>query len=184
MYKRFLTGHWRFWSRGFSRSTYGGLTRLKPRLRSPYVDFARLWRSHAHYGAAAPQSGHQRGRRRCRRGVLRPRGTGCDMGAYEAKWAAITGALDYQFFMNDGSEGAGTYWLLANRRNVDEVGGKDAWGFQPTQQRFVLQYNPGVSCNALTLVRFIAPLSMQGSRLCRDGSGNAGAVLATYNPGE
>ena len=37
-----LTGLWRFWEWRLQPAHIWGLTRLKPRLRSPYVDFARL----------------------------------------------------------------------------------------------------------------------------------------------
>ncbi|MCB0059159.1 MAG: DUF11 domain-containing protein, partial [Caldilineaceae bacterium] len=109
------------------------------------------------------------------RGVPRPQGVACDMGAYEADWPATLLTLNYRYRMNNGSSGVGTYWLLANSTFVDESNGLGVWAFQPTPSpRLFLQYNPGFACNAFSIGVFTSPEQVFGPRVCRDGSGTVG----------
>lgn len=116
------------------------------------------------------------------RGVARPKGAGCDIGAYERE--PIVLRLDYQYGTNDGSMGTGRYTLLADNTFVDEQNGSGIWQYQPTPSpRLALQYNPGFACNALSIGNFTGPGQVQGWRLCRDGSGVIGLWTGTVATG-
>lgn len=116
------------------------------------------------------------------RGVARPKGAGCDIGAYERETIVLQ--LDYQYGANDGSMGTGRYTLLADNTFVDEQNGSGIWQYQPTPSpRLVLQYNPEFACNALSIGNFTGPGQVQGWRLCRDGSGVIGLWTGTVVTG-
>ena len=66
------------------------------------------------------------------RGVARPQGNECDIGAYESNWATTTLALNYVFGLSDGNSGIGRFALLADGTYVDANGDIGVWSFQPT----------------------------------------------------
>ena len=79
--------------------------------------------------------------------------------------------MNYQYQMNDGSSGQGTYWLYAGLRFVDESERTGYWFFPPTNvPRFIFRYDSGMACDALSIGVYMQPRVYQGSRLCRDGS--------------
>jgi hypothetical protein len=117
------------------------------------------------------------------RGVARPQGPSCDIGAYEAQWAATVLTLDYQYQMNDSSAGTGTYALLADGAYVDERGQTGTWLFQSGPPRLILQYNSGFACEALSVGRFVSSTQVRGPRTCQDGSGVSGFWIGTIASG-
>lgn len=116
---------------------------------------------------------------RDQRGVLRPQEAVCDMGAYEAEWAAVSFDISYQYWLNDGSSGTGRYWLLADGQYVDGLSQTGSWSFQPSPARFLLQADAGTACDQLAIGRFISPTQLFGFQICQDGSGNAGIWLGS-----
>ncbi len=111
------------------------------------------------------------------RGVARPQGAACDMGAYEAVQSLL--ALQYVYAMNDGSAGSGVYELWPNGLFTDDGGGTGTWQYVPgTPQRLMLRYDAGQNCTALSIGQFISPTNIRGSRFCRDGSGGVGVWFA------
>ena len=107
------------------------------------------------------------------RGIPRPQGDNCDIGAYE--WVGIALRIVYQYWMNDGSRDQGRYTLLADGSYVDGYSATGLWRFQPTPSpRLLLRYDPGLSCNALSVGYFVSRTELRGWRLCRDGSGAIG----------
>lgn len=84
--------------------------------------------------------------------------------------------MNYQYQMNDGSSGQGTYWLYPGLRFLDESGRTGYWLFPPTNvPRFFFRYDPGMACDALSAGIYMQPHVYQGARLCRDGSGVYGS---------
>lgn len=55
------------------------------------------------------------------------------------------------------------------------------WLYQPTNNRIILSYPAGQSCQALLLGLFTSPTTAQGIIFCRDGSGLSGVWQATAN---
>lgn len=107
------------------------------------------------------------------RGVARPKGLGCDRGAYEA--VNILVRMNYQYWMNDGSADNGRYTLLADATYVDESSRTGVWQYQATPApRLLLRYDPGFGCRALSIGYFTAPGQVRGWRICQDGSGAVG----------
>ena len=54
------------------------------------------------------------------RGVARPQGPRCDIGAFEAVYETMS--LTHQYWMNDGSSGSGVFSLLTDGSFADDVG--------------------------------------------------------------
>ena len=107
------------------------------------------------------------------RGVARPKGAACDIGAVEM--VGIADRLDYQYWLNDGRRGSGRYTLLADATYVDESGLTGMWAYLPGAAEGIwLRYGAGLVCDALSVGQFITPQQVRGVRLCRDGSGAAG----------
>ncbi len=126
--------------------------------------------------AAAPVHGVDQ------RGVVRPQGAVCDIGAYEANWATTVRAYTTQYFLNNGTSGSGRYALLAGGQYVDEIGHTGTWTFQTGPPRFTFIAAPGTNCDLRAVGRFISATQLYGSRVCQDGSGLAGVWLGTQVP--
>jgi hypothetical protein len=60
------------------------------------------------------------------RGVTRPQGAACDIGAYEGDWAPVALTLATAFDFN-GQQRLGTLWLMADGRSVDQNARIGAW---------------------------------------------------------
>ncbi len=116
------------------------------------------------------------------RGVARPQGPRCDIGAFEAVYETM--ALAHQYWMNDGSSGSGVFSLLTDGSFTDDVGGTGAWSFLPTPPRVLLQYDAGFACDALLTGKFLTDSQVQGLRLCQDGSGIRGVWQAAPGTGQ
>jgi hypothetical protein len=108
------------------------------------------------------------------RGTVRPFGATCDIGAYEARWAPTTLALDTLFLLSNGASGTGRFTLLSDSRFVDLSGLGGTWLVQPPAT-LVLVYDPSSACRGLWLGSFTTPSQVQGKQYCLDGSGIVGA---------
>ncbi len=91
-------------------------------------------------------------------------------------------SVAYQYAMNDGSNGTGTYLLYGDLTFADGAG-SGLWRFLPTPARLLLRHNPGSSCQALSIGWFSSPTTVRGYRLCQDGSGVVGVWRGTLGPG-
>lgn len=94
-------------------------------------------------------------------------------------------ALSFQYFMNDGGNGSGFYYLADGGTFVDDVGTAGIWNFNPDTNRYFLYYNTGANCGALSLGTY-DPVSTQvrGIRSCTDGSGVLGVWFGRLLPAE
>ena len=121
------------------------------------------------------------------RGVVRPQGAECDIGAYESNWATTTLALNYVFGLSDGSSGIGRFALLADGTYVDANGDTGVWSFQPTPPILFLRYDAGLACDAFFIGGFVSAGQVRGLQLCQDDSGVTGlwigAVTASIENG-
>ena len=113
------------------------------------------------------------------RGVARPQGTSCDIGAYEADWAPLTLALDTQYFLNDESSGQGRYALLTPGQYVDEFGFTGSWFFLSSPARLLFLADPGTNCDLVALGTFASATQLVGLRICQDGSGLGGLWIGS-----
>ena len=118
------------------------------------------------------------------RGLVRPRGTDCDIGAYEADWAPLILTLDTQYFLNDGSSGQGRYALLTPNQYVDEFGFTGSWFFLTSPARLLFQADPGTNCDLVALGTFFSATQLVGGRVCQDGSGLGGLWTGTIPSAE
>jgi len=106
------------------------------------------------------------------RGVPRPQGPRCDIGAYETIYEVAS--LAHEYWMNDGSSGSGTFSLLTDGSFTDNLGETGSWGFLPSPGRLLLAYESGIACEALLPARLLPDNQVRGLRLCQDGSGVRG----------
>lgn len=117
------------------------------------------------------------------RGVARPKGAACDIGAVEM--VEIADRLDYDYWLNDGRRGSGCFTLLADATYVDESGLTGMWAYLPgAPEKIWLRYGAGLACDALSVGQFITPQQVRGVRLCRDGSGAAGVWVGARGYGD
>ena len=86
--------------------------------------------------------------------------------------------LSYTYQMNNGTSGSGFATLLAGQTFVDNGTGGN-WTFLSNPARIYLQYSGGANCAARVLGYFTGPTTLQGYRLCQDGSGAVGIWNAT-----
>lgn len=84
--------------------------------------------------------------------------------------------LSYTYNMNNGTSGAGFYTLLSGQTFVDNGTG-GSWTFLSNPARIYLQYSGGANCAARAIGYFTSPTTLQGYRLCQDGSG----AMGTWN---
>ncbi|MCA9940809.1 MAG: hypothetical protein KC418_19360 [Anaerolineales bacterium] len=116
------------------------------------------------------------------RGVARPQGAACDIGAYEATWAQTVLTFSTQYTLNNGTSGTGRYALLAGGVYVDENGDTGTWSFQQSPPAFNFQADPGTACNVHAFGRFVSATQLRGWRMCQDGSGVAGYWVGNKVP--
>ncbi len=116
------------------------------------------------------------------RGVVRPQGAACDIGAYEANWAQTVLTFSTQYVLNNGSSGMGRYALLAGGVYVDENGDTGTWSFQQSPPAFNFQADPGTACDVHAFGRFISASQVRGWRMCQDGSGVSGYWIGSIVP--
>jgi hypothetical protein len=113
------------------------------------------------------------------RGVVRPQGSACDIGAYEADWSPASLTLSTAFRFNDGQQGTGSLWLMSDGRSVNQDGVTGVWSLpSPGILAVRLDGNP----RTLWLGRFTTSSQISGAVLGLDGStlrGNwSGTVVA------
>ncbi len=87
--------------------------------------------------------------------------------------------VDYQYNMNNGSSGSGTYSFYNDGSFVDDNGNGGLWGFNQNPPRIRFIYNDGSNCSAFSLGSFQGGGAIAGYRICTDGSGGLGAWTGT-----
>lgn len=126
--------------------------------------------------AAAPVSGVDQ------RGVTRPQGVGCDIGAVEQAWAATSLRMSVAHWLNNGTSGTSTHYFLADGTFINALGQQGVWATGNAVHYFA--FNPGTTgtCDALSVGRYLSPTTIVGPRFCRDGSGVRGIWRGTLLP--
>ena len=98
--------------------------------------------------------------------------------------APVVATIDHRYRMLSGDSGGGTFSLLVDRTFVDSSGATGVWTFQPAPlRRFILVHDAGQACDALLVGNLTLPASVQGPRVCRDGSGDRGVWAGTLTLG-
>lgn len=86
--------------------------------------------------------------------------------------------LNYQYAMNNGQNGSGTYYLYQGGSFSDSAGGGGVWVEQANPHRLYMLHQNS-QCNALSIGAFPGGNVINGYRICRDGSGALGAWTST-----
>ncbi len=94
---------------------------------------------------------------------------------------ALALEVDYQYMMSDGSSGQRTAALFDDNTFLDGDGAQGAWQLRVATPRLVLQYEDGEECGARLIGRFAEDNTLQGARLCTDGSGLRGLWTGTLS---
>lgn len=83
--------------------------------------------------------------------------------------------LYFQYEMDDGSSGSGSYLLADTAAFMDNDGNRGVWGFDPISDMYLIYYNTGAHCGAISIaLQNFTNNQVQGIRLCTDGSGARG----------
>ncbi len=112
------------------------------------------------------------------RGVARPQGAACDMGALEV--AEVIAAWDITSLWRGGQTGTRRTDLLADGRFIDSKSYTGAWDILPgSPARLILSYDIGEDCAQLLLGVIPDANNASGLQFCRDGSGLPGLWQGT-----
>lgn len=92
--------------------------------------------------------------------------------------------MNYQYFMNDGASGSGsfTFWQDGTFSDEDSNGG--TWGYQQNPPRIQFVYDDGSNCESLSLGWFQGGGQIAGLRLCTDNDPARGVWSATIVTGK
>lgn len=129
--------------------------------------------------AAAPVNG------RDQRGVPRPQGGGCDIGAFEvAGFDKVQPprellTIDTYTWMSNGQQRSGVFHLFEDLTFEDGEGDRGTWLTEGSELPAVLltRFDAGVRCEAATVARLDENLTLTGVFACQDGTELKGFIV-------